>query len=48
MIISPKRRSKLPQVGEMCPKCIKTVHETQCSYCEMEDEMNPIFQESEV
>ncbi len=48
MIISPKRRSKLPQVGEMCPKCIKTVHETQCSYCEMEDEMDPIFQETEV
>ncbi len=48
MIISPKRRSKLPQTGEMCPKCVKMVQETQCSYCEMEDETDPIFQENEV
>ena len=39
MIVSPKRRSKLPHAGEMCPQCVKVVHETHCSYCEMEDEI---------
>jgi uncharacterized membrane protein YfcA len=48
MIISPKRRSKFPQGGELCPQCIKIVHETHCSYCEMEDEINPDVQENEV
>ncbi|MHA1899786.1 MAG: metal ABC transporter permease [Promethearchaeota archaeon] len=40
MLISPKRRSKIPHVGEMCQQCIKIVHETHCSYCEMESEGN--------
>ena len=48
MIISPKRRSKFPQVGEMCPQCVKVVHETQCSYCEMEGEINNDLQKNEV
>ncbi|QEE15051.1 metal ABC transporter permease [Promethearchaeum syntrophicum] len=48
MIISPKRRSKLPQIGEMCPQCVKVVHETHCSYCEMDGEINNDLQKKEV